>query len=157
MAAFGYLLKPIQISELNKVLERFEKTTGQSRLQHHTKILIENFDKHSVKKLVVQNVNGFKVVPLEDILYLQGEVNYTRLYLRQDEKLLTSKTLKEYEAFLTDFGFFRIHQSYLINLSYVKEYIKGDGGVIVMKNGMHLNLSRRRKQQFLSRFLGSNR
>lgn len=157
MAAFGYLLKPIQISELNKVLERFETTTGQSRLQHHTKILIENFDKHSVKKLVVQNVNGFKVVPLEDILYLQGEVNYTRLYLRQDEKLLTSKTLKEYEAFLTDFGFFRIHQSYLINLSYVKEYIKGDGGVIVMKNGMHLNLSRRRKQQFLSRFLGSNR
>lgn len=157
MAAFGYLLKPIQISELNKVLERFEKTTGQSRLQHHTKILIENFDKHSVKKLVVQNVNGFKVVPLEDILYLQGEVNYTRLYLRQDEKLLTSKTLKEYEAFLTDFGFFRIHQSYLINLSYVKEYIKGDGGVIVMKNGMHLNLSRRRKQQFLSRFLGSTR
>jgi len=156
MAAFGYLLKPIQISELNKVLDRFETSSGQSRLQNHTKILIENFDKHSVKKLVVQNVNGFKVVPLENILYLQGEVNYTRLHLHKEEKLLTSKTLKDYETFLSDFGFFRIHQSYLINLSYVKEYIKGDGGVIVMKNGTHLNLSRRRKQQFLSRFLGRN-
>lgn len=154
MAAFGYLLKPIQISELNKVLDRFEKAKSPIQLPQHTKILIENFDQHSVKKLVIQNVNGFKVVPLEDIFYLQGEVNYTRLFLQGGEKVMTSRTLKDYETFLVDFGFFRIHQSHLINLSHVKEYIKGDGGVIVMNNGQHLNLSRRRKQQFLSRFLG---
>lgn len=154
MAAFGYLLKPIQISELHKVLDRFEKAKKSVQLPQHTKILIENFDQHSIKKLVIQNVNGFKVVPLEDIFYLQGEVNYTRLFLKGDEKVMTSRTLKDYETFLIDFGFFRIHQSHLINLSHVKEYIKGDGGVIVMNNGQHLNLSRRRKQQFLSRFLG---
>ncbi|MBX2872700.1 MAG: LytTR family DNA-binding domain-containing protein [Saprospiraceae bacterium] len=157
MAAFGYLLKPIQVSELVQVLERFENTGTDPKPQNHTKILIENFDQFSIKKLVVQNVNGFKVIPLEDILYLQGEVNYTRFFLRQGEKLLISKTLKEYERFLLDFGFFRIHQSHLINLSYVKEYIKGDGGTVVMQNGVHLNLSRRRKQQFLDRFLGSGR
>ncbi|MBX2876432.1 MAG: LytTR family transcriptional regulator DNA-binding domain-containing protein [Saprospiraceae bacterium] len=154
MAAFGYLLKPIQISELNQVLDRFEKAKTSMQLPQHTKILIENFDQHSVKKLVIQNVNGFKVVPLEDIFYLQGEVNYTRLFLQGGEKVMTSRTLKDYETFLVDFGFFRIHQSHLINLSHVKEYIKGDGGEIVMNNGQHLNLSRRRKQQFLSRFLG---
>lgn len=154
MAAFGYLLKPIQISELNKVLDRYQKVNAPAHLSQHTKILIENFDQHSVKKLVVQNVNGFKVVPLEEIIYLQGEINYTRLFLKGEEKVLTSRTLKEYESFLVDFGFFRIHQSHLINLSHVKEYVKGDGGVIVMNNRQHLNLSRRRKQQFLSRFLG---
>ncbi|MEM7368439.1 MAG: response regulator [Bacteroidota bacterium] len=155
MAAFGYLLKPIQISELSNILDRFEHRHSKTNLASHTKILIENFDHNSVKKLVIQNVNGFRVIPLDDILYLQGDVNYTRFFLRDGDKLLASKTLKEYENFLSDIGFFRIHQSYLINLMYVKEYIKGDGGMVVMQNNQHLNLSRRRKQQFLSRFLGA--
>lgn len=157
MAAFGYLLKPVQINELDSVIERFQKKKNQALIPHHTQILIENFENNKIKKLVVQNVNGFKVIPLKNILYLQGEINYTRIFLNDTEKILTSKTLKEYSLLLSDFGFFRIHQSHLINLSYVKEYIKGDGGIVVMENGVHLNLSRRRKQQFLSRFLGGRK
>lgn len=154
MAAFGYLLKPVQFSELSNIIHRFEDRQKRQHNINHTQILIENFDENRIKKLVIQNVNGFKVLPLEKILYLQGEVNYTHFFLANDEKILVTKTLKEYENLLSDYGFFRIHQSYIINLSFVGEYIKGDGGIVVMENGKHLNLSRRRKQQFLRRFLG---
>ncbi|MFK7937387.1 MAG: LytR/AlgR family response regulator transcription factor [Saprospiraceae bacterium] len=157
LAAFGYLLKPVQLSELTQVIERFEARQKQNMVSNHTQVLIENFDNSRIKKLVVQNVNGFKVIPLENIIYLQGEINYTRIFLHNGEKILITKTLKEYDTLLSDFGFFRIHQSHLINLSFVTEYIKGDGGIIIMENGEQLTLSRRRKQKFLTRFLGGKK
>lgn len=154
MAAFGYLLKPVQYSELAKIIDRYESRKRKDFINNHTQVLIENFDENRIKKLVVQNVNGFKVLPLENILYLQGEINYTRIFLANGEKILTTKTLKEYDRLLSEFGFFRIHQSHLINLSFIVEYIKGDGGEIIMTNNDELKLSRRRKQKFLTRFLG---
>jgi len=158
MAAFGYLLKPLQVIDLRSLLSRFEERKKQEiNANNRTRVLIENFDNSKVKKLVIQNVNGFRVLRLEDILYLQGEINYTRFFLKDGEKILTSKTLKEYDNLLSDFGFYRIHQSHLINLSHVAEYIKGEGGVVIMNNKEHLNISRRRKQGFIRCFLGGVR
>ncbi|MEM6317963.1 MAG: LytTR family DNA-binding domain-containing protein [Bacteroidota bacterium] len=155
MAAFGYLLKPLQINELKEVVGRFEEQyKAQKVTASRTRILIENFDEGSIKKLVIQNVSGFRVLSINEILYLRGEVNYTRFILKTGEKLMTSKTLKEYENILTNYGYYRIHQSYLINLRHVKEYIKGEGGEVVMSNGDRLDVSRRRKSQFVARFLG---
>lgn len=155
MAAFGYLLKPLQINELKEVIARFEtRFNSKKQSTNRTQILIDNFDENNIKKLVIQNVNGFRVLSLSEIVYLKGEVNYTRFMLKNGEKLMTSKTLKEYEGLLTNFGFYRIHQSFLINLRYVKEYIKGEGGEVIMTNNDHLDVSRRRKQQFMARFLG---
>ena len=154
-AAFGYLLKPLQINELKDLINRF--TTHHSSKKNtisRTQILIENFEEGNIKKLVIQNVNGFRVLSLKEIVYLKGEVNYTRFILKTGEKLMTSKTLKEYENLLTNYGFYRIHQSYLINLRYVKEYIKGEGGEVVMINNDQLDVSRRRKGQFIARFFG---
>jgi len=134
-AAFGYLLKPLQINELKEVVNRFTTHySSKKNMASRTKILIENFEEGNIKKLVIQNVHGFRVLSLNEILYLKGEVNYTRFILKTGEKLMTSKTLKEYEKLLTNYGFYRIHQSSLINLRYVKEYIKGEGGEVVMIN-----------------------
>lgn len=154
IAALGYILKPIQITELNKVLERFEQLTKKQETNSRTQVLIENLEPNSVKKLVVSNLNGFKVVPLKDITYMQAEVNYTYIYLKNGEKLLTSKTMKEYESLLSDFGFFRVHQSYFINLSFVQEYEKGEGGNITLFPKVSIPVSRRRKKEFLQKFLG---
>ena len=156
LSAFGYLLKPIDIEALTVVLEKFKKHQAlqQQHLATRTKILIEHFDTGQVKKIVLQNIHGFKVVNLDQILYLKGEVNYTRFFLEDGTVILTSRTLKEYGMSLLDFGFFRIHQSYLVNLSKVIEYIKGEGGMVVMKNGDQLTLSRRRKQAFIKNFIG---
>jgi len=154
-AAFGYLLKPLQINELKEVVSRFTTHySSKKNMASRTKILIENFEEGNIKKLVIQNVHGFRVLSLNEILYLKGEVNYTRFILKTGEKLMTSKTLKEYEKLLTNYGFYRIHQSSLINLRYVKEYIKGEGGEVVMINNDQLDVSRRRKGQFIARFLG---
>ena len=154
-AAFGYLLKPLQINELKELISRFTNHyTSKKDSTARTQILIENFEEGNIKKLVIQNVNGFRVLSLDEIIYLKGEVNYTRFILKNGEKLMTSKTLKEYEGLLTNYGFYRIHQSYLINLRYVKEYLKGEGGEVVMVNNDQLGVSRRRKAQFIARFLG---
>lgn len=155
MAAFGYLLKPLQINELKEVTNRFiNEFKSKKNNTNRTQILIENFEEGNIKKLVIQNVHGFRVLSLHEIIYLKGEVNYTRFILDKGEKLMTSKTLKEYENLLTNYGFYRIHQSYLINLRYVKEYLKGEGGEVIMTNGDQLDVSRRRKAQFVARFLG---
>jgi len=154
-AAFGYLLKPLQINELKEVISRFNTHfSTKKNVASRAQILIENFEEGNIKKLVIQNVNGFRVLSLNEIVYLKGEVNYTRFILKTGEKLMTSKTLKEYENLLTNYGFYRIHQSSLINLRYVKEYIKGEGGEVVMINNDQLDVSRRRKGQFVARFLG---
>ena len=154
-AAFGYLLKPLKVSELKEVADRFLKQfKARQQGVNRARILIEHFEEGNIKKLVIQNVNGFRVLSLDEIVYLKGEVNYTRFILKTGEKLMTSKTLKEYENILTNYGFYRIHQSYLINLRFVKEYVKGEGGEVIMINNDQLDVSRRRKSEFIARFLG---
>jgi len=154
-AAFGYLLKPLVVSELTQVVHRLiEKRNTQNDQNKRIKILIENYSEGVVKKIVVQNISGFQVLNLQEILYLEGEVNYTKFYLRDGKTILISKTLKEYENLLKEQGFLRIHQSYLINLHHVVQYIKGEGGQVVMSNRQELPVSRRKKSAFLKQFIG---
>jgi len=154
-SAFGYLLKPIKTAELKSVVEKLEshiklsKKTPENRL----KILMENYSStKEIKKLVVTDMEGFQVLNLEEITRLEGDRNYTRFILLNDKKVTTSKTLGEYEELLNDFGFFRIHQSTIINLRYVKGYKKGDEE-IEMTDGKFLKLSRYRKADFFERFI----
>ena len=156
MYAFGYLLKPLAISELDQLMSRFIEIhqLKNRQLASQTKILVEHLKSGQVKKLVLQNVNGFKVVGIDQIIYLKGEVNYTRFFLTGGEVIITSRTLKEYASLLEELGFFRIHQSYIINLTFVTEYIKGEGGIAVMSNGDQLTVSRRRKKAFVKQFIG---
>lgn len=156
-AAFGYLLKPLRISELQRVLQRFEEQQilKQQARQERLKVLIESYeDNGQVKKLIVQHMNGFQVLPLHEIIYLKGEDNYTRFILEKGEQALVSKTLKDYEQLLSDFGFYRIHQSYIVNLRHIREYAKGEGGTVTMHNHDELPVSRRKKAGFLKKFLG---
>lgn len=154
-SAVGYLLKPLRLSELRKIVEKISiQIKEKKHARQRIKILIENYEEGNVKKLVVQHMQGFQVLDLNEIIYLEGEINYTRFILDTGDKILVSKTLKEYEKLLTNHGFFRIHQSYLINLRHVKKYAKGEGGVVTMSNGKELAVSRRKKTLFLKKFLG---
>ncbi len=154
-AAFGYLLKPLVIKELKEVVGRFiDKRSLESHHQKRIKILIENYSEGLVKKIVVQNVNGFEVLELNEILYLEGAVNYTKFYLSNGKSILISKTLKEYETLLKEQGFLRVHQSFLINLHHVKQYQKGEGGQVIMSNQKEIPVSRRKKAEFIRQFIG---
>ena len=155
MAAFGYLLKPVQLDELREVVDRFRQQQHlQGKDTPRTQVLLDNRRDGAVQKLVVSNVNGFRVLTLDEIVYLRGEVNYTRFFLESGEKIMVSKTLRDYEKILTDFGYFRVHQSYLINLRHVTEYRRGEGGTVVLSNGHEVDVSRRRKKDFVASFLG---
>lgn len=154
MAAFGYLLKPLQISELEEILQRYQERNNSIRTKDRSRILVDNSRSEQQKKIVLSNVGGFRVVDLSDIIYLRGEVNYTRFFLKNGDTVMVSRTLRDYENMLSELGFYRCHQSYLLNLSHVVEYRKGEGGQAIMSNGNALDISRRRKADFVGKFLG---
>ena len=152
-AALGYLLKPVRISELREAIMRYNERKNDSGNDQRLHTLLTNAGNQS-DRLVVPDLHGFRVIDPRQIVYLRGEVNYTRFFLADKSELLSSKTLKEYERLLVDLGFCRIHQSFLINLSHVNSYQRGEGGVVTLSNGDHLDVSRRRKADFMKNFLG---
>jgi two-component system LytT family response regulator len=110
----------------------------------------------SFPKLVVSSINGIHLIDLWEIIYCEAFDNYTVFYLITNVKLTVSKTLKEYESILSKADFVRIHNSYLINLNYVKGYKRGRGGFVIMTNGKQLAVAQSRKQSFIKTLLSKN-
>ena len=102
-------------------------------------------------KLGLPSADGLVFVKTDDILYCEADSNYTNIYTADGKKHIISKTLKEYDELLSDYSFFRIHNSYLINLNCIKRYVRGDGGQVIMTNDISLDVSKRKKESFLSR------
>ena len=155
-SALGYLMKPIKIKELHQVIDQLQqrlsilKESSDKRL----KVLIENYgDEQKIQKLVISNVEGFKVISIDQILRLEGDRNYTHFILTGNKKITATKTLRDYENLLTDFGFFRVHQSTIVNLRHVIGYVRGDGGTVEMTDGSQVSVSRLRKAAFMERFI----
>ncbi|MFH2096247.1 MAG: LytTR family DNA-binding domain-containing protein [Bacteroidota bacterium] len=152
-SAVDYLLKPVKIKDLKQALEKFEKRRTLVRdSNQRVKVLINNIN-NQVLKLVLPTIHGFNIVDISTILRCEGERNYTRFIFLNGDKMLVSKTMKEFEDLLSKHGFFRIHQSFLVNLAYVKKYNRGQGGEIVMSDGEIIPVSRSRKDDFLKIFI----
>lgn len=155
-SALGYLMKPIKTDELVQTVSTIFQHFNKFRLnaEKRLKVLIENYgDDRKIKKIVIPSSKGFDVIAIENIIRLEGDRNYTNFITTDKSKISSSKTMAEYEGLLSEYGFFRIHQSTIVNLRYVKGYIKGDGGMAELVNGEQLQISRNRKNEFLKRFL----
>lgn len=154
-SAMGYLMKPIKIQDLKNTISNLKLhfSKQKNNIEKRLKVLVENYDDGNIKKLVVSNIDGFRVIPINNIIRLEGDRNYTNFILIDHKKITSSKTLGEYENLLTDFGFYRIHQSSLINLKHVVGYLKGDGGMVEMTDGYQVAVSRNRKADFIKRFI----
>lgn len=157
-SATDYLLKPVDIDELQsavaRVREKYE--SGQTEPGEQTaklEALIQNLKTMAqpLKRIVLPTSNGFTVVNPEDIIRCESDRNYTFIFLTDGRKILVSRTIKEYDEMLSDHNFFRIHQSHLINLSYLKNYTRGRGGFVELTDGTTLDVSARRKSEFLKR------
>lgn len=154
-SAFDYLMKPIKSSELEntvlKLEEKFKATKSDREKQ--VRILIENYgSKGEIQKLIVNNIEGFKVLEINSIIRLDGDRNYTHIILSDGKKITTTKNLGEYETLLEDHGFFRIHQSTMVSLRHVIGFKKADDGSVEMSDGSVLKVSRSRKQEFIAKF-----
>lgn len=146
-SAVDYLLKPVEVDDLSAALEKINQSGKADDVQKKLDLLLNNINK--IDKIALPSLNGIEFVKLENIIRCESDNNYTTFYLTSKEKIIVSRTLKEYEDMLESKGFFRTHKSHIINLSYLKKYIKGEGGTVIMEDGSEVAVSRRRKEDFL--------
>lgn len=149
-AAFDYLLKPIDIQELQEAISNVE-TRENNQTKKQVELLQQNMlhPKKQLNKLAIPTLEGLLFFDINDIIHLEANSNYTNIYFTNKSKITASKTLKEFEELLPEDIFFRTHHSHLINLNYIKRYIKGDGGQIELQNGSYVDVARRKKEEFL--------
>ena len=151
--AFGYLVKPFPESDLVRVINRY-LTNNQSRSNRgFTEDLIEAYQTKKIQKIAINEMEGFRLLPLPSIMYLKSDNNYTEFFMDNGTHYCCSKTLKIYEKLLVKEDFFRIHRSYLINLNFVDGYSNKDGGSVIMQNQKQLPISRRKLAAFRQIFL----
>jgi len=154
--AFDYLLKPINIDELqisiNKLKHVFEKNNTQIENKEILNIFFEKMKTHNFsKRLAIPQLGSICYIEIENIVSLQADSNYTIFHMTSMQKLVFSKTLKEFEELLDPNQFTRIHKSYIVNLNHVKEYKSVDGGIVKMSDGNHWSVSRRQLENFLEK------
>ncbi len=150
-SALDYLLKPIDIEELESALQKANMQLEKESVQLKMSAFLDNIEDMSAKrkKIVLKNSDSISVVSIADIVRLEASDNYTTFYFQHANPIIISKTLKEYEELLEEYGFFRIHQSHLINLNFFHKYEKKDGGFVVMKDNNIVPIATRKKDAFL--------
>lgn len=151
-SAIDYLLKPIDINDLKVAIEKARKRiTGNiaERIAQLGQNLKSNTFKNS--RLAIPATDGLVFVNVDEIIYCEATGNYTNIHMDDGRKFVVSRTLKEYEDLLEGHDFFRIHNSFLINLNSLKKYIRGEGGQVVMSNNQTLDVSKAKKKSFLEK------
>ncbi|MEL6926557.1 MAG: LytTR family DNA-binding domain-containing protein [Bacteroidota bacterium] len=156
LSAAHYLLKPVNIEELEKAVADVETLLSQKQQLSRANILLENIGAiHAQnRKLVLPLLEGFDVVRMSEVLYCEAEDNFTCFHFTDGRRQLICRNLKFYESVLEPFGFYRIHRSHLINLEYLKRYLKGKGGSVVLENGTELLVANSKKEGLLQRITG---
>jgi two-component system, LytTR family, response regulator len=151
--AIGYVTKPIATEKLIAAVEKASKKIADKKYTEQIFSLLENVQqKQSGDKVALPTLQGLQFISLSKIAYCESNGNYTTFFLENNTKILVSKQLGVCEKLLPEDTFVRIHDKHLINLSKVKEYIKGNGGEVILEDGTKLIVSARRKNELLSRF-----
>ncbi len=152
-SAIHYLLKPLRADDLMSAINKLKNKISKEYISEKMDTLFHNLKtiKGTGKKICIPIQTGLIFLDTSDITRCESSINYTTIFTNDKKKLLVSKTLKEFEELLSEYGFFRVHQSHLINLNSIKSYNKGKGGFITMEDGSDIEVSTRRKDEFLRR------
>lgn len=152
-SAIDYLLKPVDPEDLKQALGKLTNKVSANEMKQKMEVLLNNVKQanNNTKKITIPTITGLLVIPVSDIIRCQSDINYTTIFLKDKQKLVVAKTLKEYEELLADYNFFRVHNSHLINLSYIKSYSKGKGGSATLVDGTEIEVSTRRRDDFLAK------
>ena len=151
-SALDYLLKPVNIDELKAAVAKAQQKLDQKNINLQLNNFINNFKKAELQKIALPLLDGLLFVPIPEITYLHAKGSYTDVHLHNGEIHTTARTIKDYEDMLSQDTFCRVHHAYLINVNHIKKYSKGRGGLIEMEDGAIIEVSVRRKDEFLSRF-----
>ncbi len=150
-SALDYILKPVNETEFRQSIgEAVDLIKNHPTPQAQVDVLMDSLKRemHS-KKLVLKNSDSLHIIDISDIYFCQSDNSYTTFYFEGKEKIVVSKSLKDYESLLSEFDFFRIHQSFLVNLNQVKKVDKSNGGFIIMKNLKQIPVSSRQMKKLV--------
>jgi two-component system LytT family response regulator len=153
-SAIDYLLKPVDDDLLKEAVNRAGKKIAEKSGNQSLEILMHNVQHRNMPqkmKLCIPSLKGFQVVELLEIIYCEASGNYTNFYFTNRPVICASKPIHEYEALLSDCGFIRVHKSFLVNLEHIKEYLRGEGGSVILTNGQEVEVSRRKKDILMSK------
>ena len=143
-SAVDYLLKPVDPDELIVAVQKISKVNNST--QENYDLLLNTVKEQSApKRMALHTLEKIHVTDIADIVRCESNGNYTTFYFKSGQKLLVTKTLKEYDQMLSEYKFARVHQSHLINAQQIKEFVKVDGGYIVMHDGSKIPVSLRKK------------
>lgn len=153
-SAVDYLLKPVDDELLTEAVKRAIKKIEEKSTGNNMETLLYNLKNKEggqKMKLCIPSLKGFQVVKLSEIIYCEASSNYTNFHFTDRPVICASKPIHEFETLLEDAGFVRIHKSFVVNLEHVKEYIRGEGGTVILSNGHDIEVSRRKKEIFMQR------
>lgn len=150
-SALDFLLKPVDPDDLVCAVRKAEKWQQQQVQTFRYQSVFSNiqYGKKNIDKLAIPTSDGILFLETVNIIYCRADGNYTTIYLKNSKPLLVSKSLIDFEQILIDSGFYRIHHSSLINLLHIQKYVKGEGGHVVLSEGHCVDVSRRKKEDFL--------
>jgi two-component system, LytTR family, response regulator len=153
-SAIDYLLKPIDIVELQQAIEKAKNKKGNINLDDKLKLFFSQLQPAArlTNKIALPVSGGMEFMDPDDIIRCESDSNYTHIFLANGKKITLAKTLKEVEENIEGSPFYRIHQSHLINMNHICKYIKGDGAYVVMKDGTQIGISRNKKEPFMETF-----
>ncbi|SEQ00157.1 LytR/AlgR family response regulator transcription factor [Neolewinella agarilytica] len=149
-SSIGYILKPIDPDKLVEAVSRV-RPKRQGRTEERLQIM-QQYTSHpnSFEKMSIAALDGIHFVKIRNIMRFEAEDNYTHIFLEGGHRITASKTIKAYEDMLTPFNFYRVHKRHVINMNYMKKFVKGDGGYLIMDDDEKIEVSRRRRPAFMT-------
>lgn len=148
-SSIGYIMKPIDPEALQAAVRRINPKKN-NRIESKLDVFNHVYNNpNAFEKMSISALDGIYFVNLKDIVRFEAEDNYTHIYLKNGEKITASKTIKAYEEMLQGLNFYRVHKRHVINLNYMRKFVKGDGGYLVMDDGKKIDVSRRRRPSFM--------
>lgn len=148
-SSIGYIVKPIDPDLLRETVERVISKRS-SQINNRLEIFNAYYNNpNAFKKMSVSALDGIYFINIADIIRLEADDNYTHIFMIGGERMTASKTIKSYEELLAPFNFYRVHKRHIINLNYMRKFVKGDGGYLIMDDSIKIEVSRRRRPAFM--------
>ena len=150
ISAFDYLVKPIGIEDLQQAVERLSKSLNRQtkeKIDILKKSLSDN--KSQEDKIAISTSEGIEFIPIKNIIHVESKSNYSKIFLTDNKSIMVTKILKDFEEMLVPYNFYRVHNSHLINLNYIQKYVRSQGGHVQLQDGTLIDISRRKKEEFL--------
>ncbi|MBN2681277.1 MAG: response regulator transcription factor [Bacteroidales bacterium] len=152
-SAAYYLLKPVSIEELIVAVNKVQQHIINKEIFDRNAVVLNNFREREPEKrmVILPLLEGFEVIKMEEIIRLQGNGNFTDIYIKGGVKKMACRLLKHYEEILP-FPFLRVHKSHIININYVKSFHKSLGGYVILQDNSEVDISPNYKEEFLKHF-----